>query len=104
MALDHATLANLDTGEPPVDVLFNPAEYSLNKENVFAEAAMPGRGSPLLQWVHGNTRALDLELFFDTWEAHGAAGAGSDVRKLTQKVTALMSINPETHAPPGVLF
>jgi len=103
MALEHATLTNVDTGER-FEVLFNPAEYSLSKENAFAEAAIFGRGSPLLQFVHGNTRTLDMELFFDTWEAHGAAGAGSDVRQLTRQVTALMSINPETQAPPGVLF
>jgi hypothetical protein len=103
MALEHAMLTNADTGDG-FEVLFNPAEYSLNKENVFAEAPMPGRSSPLLQFVHGNTRTLDMEFFFDTWEAHGAARAGSDVRRLTQQVTALMSINPETHAPPGVLF
>jgi len=108
VALEHATLTNVDTGER-FEVLFNPAEYSLNKENVFAEAAMPGRGSPLLQFVHGNTRTLDMELFFDTWEQHGRAGApavaaGTDVRQLTQRVTGLMRINPETHAPPGVLF
>jgi hypothetical protein len=101
MAFEHAILTNLDTGEP-FEVLFNPAEYSLNKENVFAEAAMPGRGSPLLQYVHGNARTLDMELFFDTWEAHGAAKARSDVRQLTRQVSALMSINPKTHAPPGV--
>lgn len=108
MALEHATLTNIDTGER-IEVLFNPAEYSLNKENVFAEAPMPGRGSPLLQFVHGNTRTLDMELFFDTWATNGRVGAsaiaaGTDVRQLTRQVTSLMSINPDTHAPSGVLF
>jgi hypothetical protein len=107
MALEHATLTNVDTGER-FEVLFNPVEYSLSKENVFAEAAMPGRDSPLMQYVHGNTRTLEMELLFDTWETHGRAGAataaGTDVRQLTKQVTALMSINPDTHAPPDVLF
>lgn len=108
MALEHATLTNVDTGER-FEVLFNPAEYSLNKDNVFAEAAVPGRGSPLVQFVCGNARTLDMELMFDTWETHAGAGggaspAGTDVRRLTEQVIALMSINPETHAPPAVLF
>jgi hypothetical protein len=108
MALEHASLTNIETGER-FEVLFNPAEYSLSKEIVFAQAAVPGRASPLLQFVHGNTRTLDMELFFDTWEAHNRAGgpavaAGTDVRELTQKVTGLMSLDPKTQAPPGVLF
>jgi Contractile injection system tube protein len=108
VALEHATLTNLDTGER-FAVLFNPAEYSLNKDNVFAQAAVPGLGSPLLQYVHGNLRTLDMELFFDTYEEHRQAGklvnpALSDVRKLTRRVVQLMAINPETHAPPPVLF
>jgi nucleoid-associated protein YgaU len=108
VALEHATLTNLDTSER-FDVLFNPAEYSLNKENAFAQAAVPGLGSPLLQFVNGNVRALEMELFFDTYEAHVHAGNQvnpplSDVRALTSGVVGLMSINPVTHAPPVVLF
>ena len=108
MGLEHATLTNLDTGDR-FEVLFNPAEYSLSKENSFAQAAVPGLGSPLLQFVHGNVRTLDMELFFDTYEAHAHAGtvvnaARTDVRALTRPVVGLMAINPATHAPPIVLF
>jgi hypothetical protein len=108
MPLEHATLTNLDTNER-FEVLFNPAEYSLSKDNLFAQAGVPGLGSPLLQFVHGNLRTLDMELFFDTYERHQHAGAlvnpaHSDVRRLTGPVIDLMSINPETHAPPVVLF
>ena len=108
MALEQATLTNLDT-RARVPVLFNPAEYSLNKENVFAQAAVPGLSSPLLQFVNGNLQTLDMELFFDTYEQHRHAStivnpALSDVRRLTRQVVGLMAINPETHAPPVVLF
>jgi hypothetical protein len=108
MGLEHATLTNLETNER-FEVLFNPAEYSLSKDNLFAQAGVPGLGSPLLQFVHGNLRTLDMELFFDTYEEHQHAGtlvnpALSDVRRLTRPVIDLMSINPETHAPPVVLF
>ena len=108
MGLEHAMLTNLDTGQQ-YEVLFNPSEYALEKDNTFAQAAVPGLGSPLLQFVHGGLRSLEMELFFDSYEAHRAGGrhindARSDVRDLTGPVVALMAINPETHAPPVVLF
>ena len=66
MALEHATLTNVDTGER-FEVLFNPAEYSLNKDNVFAEAAVPGRGSPLAPVrVRKRCERSTMELIFDT--------------------------------------
>ncbi len=108
MSLEHATLTNLDTGTR-VEVLFNPDQYTLSKDNNFAQAAVPGLSSPLLQFVHGNLRTLDLELFFDTLEEHRRGGrrlnpARSDVRRLTRQVVDLLAINPATHAPPVVLF
>lgn len=108
MSLEHATLTNLDTGDS-FEVLFNPGEYRLSKDNNFAQAAIPGLGSPLVQFVHGNLRTLEMELFFDTYEEHRHAGtvvnaAGSDVRRLTRRVVDLMEINPKTHAPPLILF
>jgi Contractile injection system tube protein len=108
VALEHATLTNLDTGVS-YEMLFNPSEYALAKENNFAQAAVPGLGSPLLQFVHGSLRTLELELLFDSYEGHRRAARVinaplSDVRLLTQPVVGLMEINPETHAPPGVLF
>jgi hypothetical protein len=108
MALEHATLTNLDTGARH-EALFNPSEYRLAKDNTFAQAAVPGLGSPLLQFVHGNLRTLEMELFFDTYEGHRHAARVvneplADVRTLTQPVVDLMAINPETHAPPIVLF
>ena len=86
MGLEHATLTNVDTGDR-FEVLFNPTEYSLSKDNNFAEAAIPG---------------LSLE-----GHRHGGRQVNqpaSDVRKLTGPVVDLMAINPETHAPPVVLF
>jgi hypothetical protein len=79
-------------------VLFNPEEYTLNKDNNFAQMAVPGLRSPLLQFVHGNMRTLEMELFFDTYEQR------RDVRDETNKIIRLLDIDPETHAPPVLLF
>jgi hypothetical protein len=108
MAVRPAVLINQDTNTS-VEVLFNPAEYSLNKDNSFARAAVFGLGSPVIQFVNGNVRTLELELLFDSLEEHTRAGrtlnaAGSDVRDLMQPVLDLLEINPDTHAPPHMQF
>ena len=93
MGLAKARIAVEYTGQS-FDVLFNPEEYSLNKDNNFATQAIPGLSAPLLQFVHGNMRTLDMELFFDTTEPP------SDVRVETQKVVSLLDIDSNLHAPP----
>jgi nucleoid-associated protein YgaU len=98
MALEKATIVNLETGVP-VLVQFNPEEYSLSGENQYAQAAIPGRSGPILQYAFGNLRTLEMELFFDTYEA-----ADQDVRRQTALVTNLLIINQATHAPPVLLF
>lgn len=97
MALEKATILNTDTSEK-LTVRFNPEEYSLSRDNNFAQAAVPGRSSPLLQFTHGNLRTLDMELLFDTYEEL------RDVRQETNKLLKLLDINPATHAPPILLF
>ncbi len=77
-----------------LDVMFNPEEYSLNRDNNFASQSIPGLGSPLIQFAHGNLRTLDMELLFDTYERL------TDVRLETEKFVHLMEIDPELHAPP----
>jgi Contractile injection system tube protein/LysM domain len=74
--------------------LFNPTEYTVAKANQIAEAAVPGLEAPILQYVHGNTKTLDMDLYFDTYEE------GTDVRSATDKVYNLLLIDPSTHAPP----
>lgn len=93
MPLDHVQITNLHTTEV-FNVLFNPEEYSLNKDNNFASQAIPGLGSPILQFVHGNLRTLDMELFFDTTDDQ------SDVRDETNQITNLLTIDSDLHAPP----
>ena len=107
MPLEKALITNLDTGEK-VPVMFNPEEYTLNKDNNFAQHTIPGLRAPLLQFTHGNMRTLEMELFFDTYEMHRHGSrvlnqAGEDVRKLTNKVVNLLNINSATHAPPVLL-
>ena len=108
MPLEKAVITNSNTGEK-IPVMFNPEEYTLNKDINYAQIGIPGLSSPILQFVHGNLQTLEMELFLDTYEQHREGGrtlnsAGDDVRALTHKVTNLMNIDPETHAPPVLLF
>lgn len=108
MALEKATITNTVTGRV-VPVMFNPEEYTVNREINYAQSTIPGLSAPLIQFVSGNMQTLEMELFLDTYEAHGEGArvlnqARSDVRELTSAVTGLMSIDPGTHAPPVLLF
>ncbi len=106
MSLEKATITNTVTSVR-IPVQFNPEEYTLNRDINYAQAAIPGRSAPLLQFAHGNLQTLDLELLIDTYEEHSggiANRAGADVRVLVKKVTDLMQIDPSTHAPPVLLF
>jgi hypothetical protein len=108
MALEKALITNTVTGVD-IHVLFNPEEYTVSKDNNYAQTAVPGLRAPILQFVHGNMGTLEMELLLDTYEEHreGSAvlnGAGDDVRDLTRKITNLMTIDPATHAPPVLIF
>jgi LysM repeat protein len=96
MGLEKAQILIEHTGEK-IPVMFNPEEYTLSKDNNFASQAVPGLSSPLLQFVNGNLRTLQMELFFDTYEP---LANRRDVREETQKVVQLQTIDSQLHAPP----
>jgi LysM repeat protein len=97
MGLTKATIKVEHTGKN-IDVMFNPEEYSFNRENNFASQTIPGLSGPVVQFSNGNARTLDMELLFDTYEKQ------ADVRDETQKFVSLMDIDPELHAPPILRF
>jgi hypothetical protein len=97
MSLEKATLTRLRTGQQ-ISVMFNPAEYSFDVGNSFAEIDIPGLRTPPIQYVRGNSRSLKMELFFDSYETR------SDVRGATQQITGLLDEDPLTQAPPILLF
>lgn len=77
-----------------IEVLFNPSDYRLTRSNQFAEVAIPGLGEPLLQFARGNVSTLTMQLFFDSYEER------RDVRDYTSKITELLDVDSELHAPP----
>lgn len=101
MALEKAKII-VEHNREVFTVLFNPEEYTINKDNTFASQTIPGLSSPLLQFVNGNLRTLDMELFFDTYDNDLAEKP--DVRDDTNRFMKLMAIDPALHAPPVLLF
>ena len=100
--LAKATIRILDgdPDEPEFEVLFNPAEYSIEYSSSYSETAPPGLNNPILQFVNGNAQVLAMELLFDTY----TDGGGDDVSDLTRRFTDMLRIDGDVHAPPRVEF
>jgi Contractile injection system tube protein len=90
----------LDGPGERIKVSFNPAEYSLQKGNQFSSTPLPGLSNPVVSFVNGDADVLTMDLFFDTYTDKGSR----DVREETEKIAALLDINPKLHAPPPVRF
>jgi hypothetical protein len=97
--MEQLQKAVIRTPTDEFEVQFNPTELSFDKSVQFAEIAIPGLDSPLLQFVRGQNEKLSLDLFFDTTEEGTGPGATS-VTTLTDQVYSLLKVNPNTHAPP----
>lgn len=103
MALEKAIIRKYDPDSMSVEgegveVLFNPTQYRLSKSNQFGEVAVPGLSASLIQFGKGNSSSLSMQLFFDTYEKR------TDVRQYTGKITGLLDIDAELHAPPVLVF
>jgi LysM repeat protein len=81
-----------------ISVLFNPSEYTLEKENEYASIGIPGLESPILQFIRGGQETLSMELFFDSYEQK------RDVRDYTDQITGLLKIDRNIRAPPLLKF
>jgi nucleoid-associated protein YgaU len=98
MALEKATIVNLETGRS-IHVLFNPEEYSVKRDTNFAQMTIPGLSCPVTQFVAGNMRTLEMELFIDTYVDQRA---GADAGAVADEFISMMDILSETHAPPRI--
>ena len=78
---------------------FNPTEIQLNKQNTFAEIAIPGLVAPPIQYVRGASEKLTFDALVDTSDTL------EDVRSVyVYRIRSLMNIDPELHAPPVLRF
>ena len=105
MALEKATIEVLDGSQAGnrITVLFNPAEYSIERANTYKATAIPGLSGPLLHFIQGEADVLSMELFLDDY-TDPAPPAGKSVRKRIDEIAHLLEIDAELHAPPHVRF
>ena len=99
MALTKARINNVSKdGEPALEVLFNPTEYTITRGANYAEVQVPGLSTPILQFVRGDAQTLKLELLLD-----GTDGR-ADVHSKLETLRTLVSIDGELHTPPVMQF
>lgn len=102
--------ANWGPGEGEVErtaryeVLYNPKEFSLEKNLQYGEINIPGLDAPLQQYIRGQAEKLTVELFFDTTDKKGMGEGAVSVTEHTDKIYRLAKIESGSHAPPIVTF
>jgi nucleoid-associated protein YgaU len=85
-----------------IKVLFNPAEYTIDRSNAFKATAVPGLSGPLLHFINGEADVLSMELFLDDYT--DTPPGGQTVQQRLDDLTSLLEIDPDLHAPPPVRF
>lgn len=90
-----------------IDVLFNPTEYSFDRSNSFKTTAVPGLGSPIVQFINGEADQLSMELFLDDYTDPKDRQPGpvkKSVEDRLKDLADLLNIDRDLHAPPPVRF
>ena len=111
LKLKKASITVLDGSDKGkvISVLFNPSEYSFERTNTYKPTSIPGLGSPLLQFVNGESDRLNVDLFLDDYtDPHGPTSLLlkelNPVSKRLTDISKLLEIDRDLHAPPPVRF
>lgn len=100
-SMAHARLIMIDRNgvRTEIPLRFNPTEYQIQKQNTYAEIAIPGLDAPPLQFVRGGAARLTTDVLVDTSDSL------DDVRdRYLDKIHSLLKVESEKHAPPSVAF
>src|SRR5215470_20206209 len=81
-----------------ISALFNPNKLVFNKSVNWEEQGAAQRDVPELQFTNAQPRTLNLDLIFDTYDTPNAQK--EDVRKYTQKLFQLTTVDGNKHRPP----
>jgi hypothetical protein len=98
--LVKASLAHLETLEE-INVLWNPAQYRLSRQNRFQTGAA-GAGCDDRLWLAASEEWFETRLFIDTTDA--PPGTERNARAFVEKIAGWMAPLPETAQPPKVAF
>lgn len=109
--LKKATITVLDGADKGkvISVLFNPTEYSFERSNSYKSTPVPGLGTPLMQFVNGESAHLSMDLFLDDYtDPKGPTSLqqkeNEPLTKRLADLTKLLEIDRDLHAPPPVRF
>jgi len=99
-----AVITNKNNGVT-VPCMFNPFEYSIQKQNSYETAETKGRNIPEVRFRQGGPQTLSLRLMFDTYPLM------LDVRTHTEALWMMMMVDPtrvnqrtNKSEPPHVIF
>lgn len=99
MGLVMATLANASiAGDKGVPVMFNPTELTVTTNIFYPEISVPGLQTPLLQFLRGEAKTLEVELFLDR------TNSGESLKDDLDKLRKYVAIDSDLHAPPICTF
>lgn len=80
-------------GANPIEVLFNPTEYTIEDSSKW-EDQVRSKQKPELHYTGGERKKLSMELFFDSYEQR------QDVRQFTRLIANLMEVDQKMDRPP----
>lgn len=94
--------------EEDIEVLFNPAQYTLTGSAVYDTEYNCSKDMPIVMFKRGKAATLSMELFFDTGPVLTASGTGNkkatDVSKKVIMFEQLIYIHGKMHSPPVIKF
>lgn len=91
----------------PIQVEFNPSEYSLSNGIQYSEKNIPGLDGPIGQYVSGNSTTLNVTFVFNTYKPptlDNPKEGGEDVTQYTKEIVNLTLIDGKLHRVPKVTF
>jgi nucleoid-associated protein YgaU len=102
---DSATSTTPDPGAAagPVELTFNPKEYTIEQSNTYAEIPIPGLEAPILQFVRGNTEKLSFDALVDCTE-YDPHSPQRNAGTLADSILKLSQIDGNLHTPPVCTF
>lgn len=103
MPLEKATIDILTGSTGQIRVLFNPADYTIERANTHKLTAIPGLSGPLIHFINGEADVLTMELFLDDYTDRPPPGDPSVAQRLDD-LAALLEIDANQHAPRIVRF
>lgn len=94
--------------EREIEVLFNPAQYTLTASSGYSTPSRPASDAPMVTFTGGRASTLSMELFFYTGPIQSASANGgteaTDVSVKVREFERLVYIEGDRHSPPVVKF